>query len=80
MFETRRRRSSEQIKVLSVAVFVDGNGYPVFTGFVGRIGVGQEQSRIVLREVVAAVDAVERAHVSSNYAVDLPTVHHAEKS
>jgi len=80
MFETRRRWSSERIEVLSVAIFVDGDGYPVFSGFVGRIGVRHEQSQIALREVVAAVDAVERAHVSSNYAVDLPTVHHAEKS
>ena len=66
----------ERIEILSISTIVDQDGYPVFAGTIGRIGIGNEQFRtIVSRYRVNAVNAVKPTNVSSNDAIDLLTVH-----
>jgi len=70
-----RWRSSERIEVFAIASFlVDVDGNPVFTQFMRRIGVTDQQTRII-RKSICGINAVETSHSTSNGAFNVFAIH-----
>ena len=67
--------SAEGIEIFAISPFiVDVDDYPVFTRPVRRIGVADQQTRLVGKSICSK-DAVETSHSTSNGAFYIVAIH-----